>query len=276
MDQKDSTLSPVSISDIKDQRSGLSSFVSRKAGKSHLVDEDFSAWKERRHFSDYEESLPKFHNESVKNIIDKLPAGARILDYGCGDAAIALQDIKSKYPYIICNGVTYPVDRDQLPRFTDIKVYREDGDTFLNKHKEQYDLIMAVQSIRYSPDYFATIKKAYRALKPGGILLIDMVQNASMPLVKNDGSLVNPKSLEFKLEAENYDVEIKNISDDRLADFLSYSFAIRKTEDKPTLKLPVKLVVIPEIKMPIEDRFDTKIPLLGIQMNKINYVYQLD
>jgi ubiquinone/menaquinone biosynthesis C-methylase UbiE len=155
-----------------------------------------------------------------------------------------------------------------------VTVYREDGDDFLAHRVDTYDLITAVQSLRYSPDQLATLKRAYRALKPGGILLVDMVVNLNMPLIDAQGKFVDPKELEKKLLEAGYPVAMK-VKSDVLNKYAGYSFAVKKTADKPRLKLPIRLVKIPELELDYMDLIDTEYRGLGQLLPYINYVYQL-
>ncbi len=274
MDNKD-LIQRVSLKDIRGQKRRVGSYINYRAGiDAHKPEPSPGAWFERRSSIEYEEKLPHFHGLSFQDYIQRLSPGSIWLDYGCGDAAVALQEIKQDNFEIVCEGVTYPIERQQIPLFTDIKVYREDGDDFLNHHIGCYDLITAVESIRYHPDQLATIKRAYRALKEDGVLLVDIIPNASMPLVGKDGKMIHPQLLETALKNKGYDIEIQ-MKEDPSTKYNAYSVAIRKSKGQPLLKIPVRLIRIRELDMDFFKRFDTDFGTLGLNLPGINYVYQL-
>jgi len=240
----------------------LESFISANLGKAFF-------WMETREFDDYNTWLPSFENQSFSKLLEQLPPEASWLDIGCGDAAVALRAGKLKHPQLDCVGVTYPVERTELPHLDEICLIREDGDAFLGRTHRAFELITAVQSIKYFPDQLATIKKAYRRLKPGGVLLVDWVANSSMPMLNEKAQMVNPKLLEKYLLNAGYDVEIA-VKPRRSPVYDAYSLAIRKTH--LTLKLPIRLVTVSaEIQ---RNTFD--LHRLGSFLPNCRYVYLFD
>lgn len=268
-------LQPALLSNIKQQISLVPEFVVSKAGNAHEKQDQKNGWLERRAADTYDQMLPAFEGVSFKERVAQLPPGSVWLDYGCGDAAVALQQVKQEHPDLVCEGVTYPVERDNLETPVGVTLTREDGDDFLVHHVGQYDLITCNQSLRYSPDQLATLKRAYRALKENGVLLVDFVANASMPLIDQAGNVVDPQELLKVLQKKGYHVEIKTLQDSWVK-YFAYTFAIRRTSEKAMLKIPVRLVKVPEMTLSRIERFDTEFKLLGTELPGASYVYQLE
>lgn len=262
------------ISACRQQRDARKLFqlIQEEAGNTHLADAFIYRWIERRDKKAYEALLPSFRNRKFLDIIYALSSGSRWLDYGCGDAAIALQEVSKLNLEIICDGITFPLNRQNLPEIFGVSVYRTEGEKFLLQHINYYDLITSVQAMRYSPDQLSVLKKAYRALKINGILLVDSIVNASMPIVDEEFKIIDPKILENKLIQLGYAVEIKNKNQQK--GFFDYSLAIQKIIEKPKLTIPVRLITMAEF-LKRTTLGQNGLQYLGTLLPDIQYVYQL-
>jgi ubiquinone/menaquinone biosynthesis C-methylase UbiE len=268
------TLPQPSLSEIRRQYAGVGQMIAEQAQDAHLNDNTSTHWLERRGAATYDDVLPEFESKSFRQHIANLPSGAVWLDHGCGDAARALHEVHQQRPDLVCEGVTYPVDRNDLPDHGDVTVYRQDADQFLTAHQNRYDLITSSQAIRYAPDAFATLKRMYRSLRTGGVLLVDMIYNDSMPLVQKSGGPINPEVIQDYLRKRGYQCEVVAMEDFGQK-YEMFSFAIRKSADKSLLKLPVRLVRIPELELSRSGRIMSQFPSLGAQKpNQTNYVYE--
>lgn len=267
------TVLPALVSDVKRARKDLSIYLKHRAGNAH-IDQDFQSWPERRSLDDCIKLLPHINGQGLREIAEKLQAESHVLDYGCGDAAVALSQFRQEFPYLVCEGVTYPVDRDNLPKHeSGITVYRQDGDEFLRQNVNRYDLIYSVQAFRYSPDHFRSLKLAYMALKKNGILLIDAIIDSSRPLVHKDGTVVTGAELQQILIKNGDEAEVISI-DDSTGIFRYFSIAMKKTHNR--LKLPFKLVKRPELEKTLFQRFNTPFEAIGFdQSAEVGYVYEL-
>jgi hypothetical protein len=265
---------PATIQDIKQGRDNLPGYLAQRAGNSHREEVDYSAWRERRTLAEVIDLLPVFHGKNLKKIAENLSPGSLVLDYGCGDAAVALSEFHNQFPDLICEGVTYPVQRDNLPVLSkDIHVYRQDGDEFLRQNKSKYALVYTSQAFRYSLDHFRSLKFAFSALQENGILLVDHLFDSSRPLLHQDGRPVTGEELQALLLKDEYDAEvIGKVEDDGITRL--FSIAIRKNKNR--LTLPFRLVKHPDLKKEFLQRLDTPFEAVGSdQAAKVSYFYEL-
>lgn len=258
-----SNITSTSPSNVKKANEGLGKYL---AGRSDI------GWIETRTLPECQTMLPTFRGQKLEDLVSGLQQEAVVLDYGCGDKVVALSELSSKFPQINCEGVTYPLPRNDLPQHEPgVVVFRQDGDSFLRKNTNRYDLIYSVQAFRYSPDHFRTLKLAYGALKKGGVLLVDRIFDSARPLIHKDGSVVTSAELQKILIDLGYQVEIEIGEDDIDRTF---SIAIKKTANH--LKLPFRLVNHPDLKKELFQRFDTPFEAIGVDHpTEINYVYEL-
>lgn len=118
------------------------------------------------HAREWAAALPFEHSPWLDAFLDQLPAGARILELGCGDGRDAVRMIERGFD-------TFPTDgtpamarlaSERLGR--DVPIMRfEQLDAF-----EEFDAIWSQAALLHVPeqDLPAVLARVHRALKPGG------------------------------------------------------------------------------------------------------------
>ena len=118
---------------------------------------------------------------AIRNILESrkaakyrslLPSKARILDVGCGDGRYLSLMKKVSQGEWIMEGVDFNEEAVKRAREFGIKaVAGSYEDTAFDK--KSYDLILMNQVIEHFPDPGPAVEKAWRELKPGGIISIE-------------------------------------------------------------------------------------------------------
>lgn len=243
----DTEPAPLSMADrFRKQNEAARETVTPFAKDAHLDENPNGSWVELRHLSRVITDLPKFHKQSLTDIIGNLLPKSIVWDLGSGDRAVALSELVAQYPdhHLKGIGVTLPVERENLQHPDNVDVVRMDVDEYLRTfdRSQRPNLIYISKLLRWVPHPLSTLKKAYNALALNGILLVDEVLNLQSPLYDKTGEPVEPSNLEAVLKEQGYDVEIVSSDDDIAGIRSAYSFAIRKTENHPSLNLPIRAV----------------------------------
>lgn len=130
----------------------------------------------------YNKNEPHFRQENVRAVRQKLQrligdkAGLRVLDMGCGTGFIV--DILREQECLIHAIDVTPAMLGKVKKdgLAEVHVYEADSGTF-DGEANFYDLITAYSFIHHLYEIESTLSNAYRMLKPGGHLYIDLEPN---------------------------------------------------------------------------------------------------
>jgi len=155
----------------------------KRVGK---IKKDFS--KRAVMYDDYIVKVVPYHEEMLEALISNISFAAKepfkIIELGCG-TGIATYSIKKRYPnaHLTCIDMSSEMlDRakEKLKVFPNIEYELADFTKY--RFKEKYDVVLSFLSLMYlsgSESRKSIFKKAYNALKPGGIFIAGEVNISS-------------------------------------------------------------------------------------------------
>jgi len=109
-----------------------------------------------------------------KNLLDNLPIGAKILDFGCGDASLGIEVSKRNLNYI---GIDYSAQAliraaAKLKPYPNAKLIQADINEMPIDKKMNADLIVIRSVLAHINDKKGLFDTAKKLLKPGGKIFI--------------------------------------------------------------------------------------------------------
>jgi 2-polyprenyl-3-methyl-5-hydroxy-6-metoxy-1,4-benzoquinol methylase len=114
------------------------------------------------------------HERAVERLRPHVPAGATIVDVGCGEGAFALRMVDSGFAVV---GLDM-IDADEHPARDEIAYVEVDlldagaREAFLEEHRERYDAVVLLEVIEHVHDPWQVLEFCRALLRPEGTLLL--------------------------------------------------------------------------------------------------------
>ena len=137
---------------------------------------DALRWRIRRHFElefptwmDAKERENDFRLRAVQGVLAALPAGARVLEIGCGNGRF-LSQLRRALPGLEYHGLDLSATLvAALPEW----MHGRQGDMqSLPYGAAEFDAAFMIESLEHAPDWRAALAEAARVVKPGGRLAV--------------------------------------------------------------------------------------------------------
>ena len=215
-----------------------------------------------KNLDDYKRVLPKFGGRNfVEHIEAKIASGSsnvRVLDLGCGQGVCSAMLMRD-FPQVKSSGMSARDFRPLLPENLSELIkrvdYRIGGAHRLNEvfAENDFDFITALYVFEYFADPLAVLKKAYRMLKPEGIMFIN---NLHIPLKLKEKPL-----LEELWKKQGINVYIDWPYPEHIAERDSVNISIMR-DNSPRLPLPFKY----NPRVNYVESFGHKIPRLSYRL----------
>ncbi len=151
-------------------------------------------------------------------------SGMFVLEVGCGTGSF-LEKL-SVIRGITCNGLELNSDAVEIAKSKGLAVHKQDLHSFASTYPQSFDVVASFQVLEHLPDPRAFLSNCITVLKPGGILLVGVPNNAGfLRHTTNDLLNMPPHHIGlftpdvFRAITRYFDITLESILFEPLADY---------------------------------------------------------